>query len=74
MWIIKYRYMIEIYLDDQQLDIKNTSVVDFNEKTQQIKNEFSETVLDFSPIHSLKGNKELLQKAFINQMVESLNL
>ena len=74
MWIIKYRYMIEIYLDDQQLDIKNISVANFNQKTQEIKDKFSKTELDFSSIHFLKGNKELIQKAFINEMVESLNL
>lgn len=65
---------IEIYLDDNQLDIKNISVANFNQRTQEIKDNFSKVELDFSPIHVLKGNKELLHKAFINQMVESLNL
>lgn len=65
---------IEIYVDEQQLDIKNISVANFNERTQQIKNNFSEIVLDFSPIHFLKGEKTLLEKSFQNQKAESLNL
>jgi hypothetical protein len=65
---------IEIYLDDNQLDIKNISVANFNQKTQQIKNEFSEIILDFSSIHFMKGNKELLEKSFQQQKAESLNL
>jgi glycyl-tRNA synthetase alpha subunit len=65
---------IEIYLDDQQLDIKNISVADFNQKTQEIKDNFSKTELDFSSINYLKGNKKLLEKSFQNQKAESLNL
>lgn len=64
---------IEIYLDNEKLDIKNISQTDFNKKTQDIKEQFSRTKLDFSSISKLKGNKELLHKAFINEMVESLN-
>ena len=65
---------IEIYVDEKQLDIKNISVANFNERTQQIKDEFSGIVLDFTPIHFLKGNKELLEKSFQQQKAESLNL
>jgi hypothetical protein len=65
---------IEIYLDDQQLDIKNISVANFNQRTQEIKDNFSKTELDFSSINYLKGNKKLLEKSFQNQKAESLNL
>lgn len=65
---------IEIYLDDNQLDIKNISVANFNQRTQEIKDNFSRTELDFSPIHVLKGNKKLLEKSFQQQKAESLNL
>ena len=65
---------IEIYLDNEKLDIKNITQTDFNKKTQDIKEQFSNTKLDFSSISTLKGNKELLHKSFINEMVESLNL
>ena len=65
---------LEIYLEDQKLDIENISVSDFKKDTQIMKDKFSESTLDFSSINQLKGNKELLHKAFINEMVESLNL
>jgi len=65
---------IEIYLDDQQLDIKNISVANFNQRTQEIKDNFSKTELDFSSINYLKGDKKLLEKSFQNQKAESLNL
>lgn len=65
---------IEIYVNDQQLDIKNISVANFNQRTQEIKDNFSGTVLDFTPIHFLKGDKMLLEKSFQNQKAESLNL
>ena len=64
---------IEIYLEDQKLDIKNISQTDFNKKTQEIKEKLQNIELNFSSIKVLKGNKELLHKAFINEMVESLN-
>jgi hypothetical protein len=65
---------IEIYLDDQQLDIKNISVANFNQRTQEIKDNFSKIVLDFTPIHFLKGDKKILEKSFQQQKAESLNL
>jgi hypothetical protein len=65
---------IEIKLDAAVLDIHNISIKDFNKETQDMKEVFSKTELDFSSINKLKGNKELLHKAFLNEMVESLNL
>lgn len=65
---------IEIYLNAEKLDITNVSIKDFNKETQDKKEKLSSIELDFSSINKLKGNKELLHKAFLNEMVESLNL
>jgi hypothetical protein len=65
---------INIYLDAAELEIRNIKVTDFNKNTQQLKDIFSTTELDFSSIHSLKGDKTTLEKAFQNQKAECLNL
>ena len=65
---------MEIYLNSEKLDIKNISLTDFNKRTQEIKDEFSKSQLDFSEIQYLKGNKEMLEKSFQQQKAESLNL
>lgn len=65
---------LEIYLDSVKLDIQNISLTDFRKETQEKKDILSKVEIDFSSIKSLKGDKTLLQKAFLNQMVESLNL
>jgi glycyl-tRNA synthetase alpha subunit len=65
---------MEIYLNSEKLDIKNISITDFNKRTQEIKDEFSKSQLDFSEIQYLKGNKEMLEKSFQQQKAESLNL
>lgn len=65
---------IEIYVDDKQLDMKNVSVANFNQKTQEIKDKFAETKLDFSTIKMLKGDKKILDLAFQQQKAEDLNL
>ena len=64
---------IEIYIDAAKLDLTNLSITDYKEKTEKLKKDFSETELDFSSIGLLKGNKELLQKSFLNQKAEYLN-
>ena len=65
---------IEIYLDDQQLDISNVSIKDFNKDTQDKKELLSTQEIDFSSISKLKGEKTLLEKSFQQQKAESLNL
>jgi hypothetical protein len=67
-----YRYMIEIYLDDQKLDMENILVTNFNEIIAMNKHLFSKTEIDFSSIHYLKGNKDLLELAFQHQKKESI--
>ena len=41
---------IEIYLNDQKLDMENISLTDFNEELQLSKYMFSQTEFDFSSI------------------------
>lgn len=65
---------INIYLDAAELDISNIKVTDFNKNTQTLKDGLSMIRLDFSSIHTLKGDKTLLEKAFQNQKAECLNL
>jgi hypothetical protein len=64
---------MNIYIDDTLIDISNISVTDFNEKTQILKEEFAKTEIDFSSIGLLKGEKILLNKAFITVMAENFN-
>jgi hypothetical protein len=65
---------IEIKIDAAQLDLSNLTITDYRNENNQLMEKFSKTELDFSSIGLLKGNKELLQKAFLNQKAESLNL
>lgn len=65
---------IEIYIDAAKLDLSNLSITNYGELNEKLKDDFSKTELDFSSIGLLKGNKEILQKAFLNQKAECLNL
>lgn len=64
---------MNIYVDDNLIDLKNISITDFNQKTQKLKEEFAKTEIDFSSISLLKGEKTLLNKAFITTMAENFN-
>ena len=63
---------IEIYLEDQKLDMENISLTNFNEELEISKYMFSKTELDFTSIHYLVGDKTLLEKSFQHQLKESL--
>ena len=63
---------LEIYLDDQKIDMTNISVTKFNELFEIEKHLFSQSQIDFSSIHNLSGNKDLLELAFQHQKKESL--
>jgi hypothetical protein len=64
--------MIEVYLKDEKLDMENILVTNFNEITAMNKYLFSQTEIDFSSIHYLNGNKDLLELAFQHQKKESI--
>jgi hypothetical protein len=63
---------IEIYLDDQKLDMENISLTNFNEELEISKYMFSKTELDFNSIHYLVGDKNMLDNSFQHQKKESL--
>jgi hypothetical protein len=63
---------IEVYLENQKLDMENISLTDFNEQLQISKYLFSQTEFDFSSIHYLSGDKTLLEQSFQHQKKESL--
>lgn len=63
---------IEIYLQDQKLDMENISLTNFDEELQLSKYLLSRTELDFSSIHHLVGDKDMLDKSFQHQKKESL--
>lgn len=61
-----------------ELRIKNFTAtledIDFEKQIEQFdnnRNKLSEQVVDFISIHSLQGNKEILQMAYENQKIES---
>jgi hypothetical protein len=65
---------IQIYLDAAELDLSNIGITNFKDKMVEQKEMFANMTIDVPPFGQLKGNKNLLQQAFLNQMVESLNL
>jgi hypothetical protein len=64
---------MQIYIDNSLLDISNISVTNFTEKTEKLKEEFAKSEIDFSSIGLLKGEKILLNNAFLNVMAEYIN-
>jgi hypothetical protein len=66
--------MITIYIDNEKLELKNISVTDYKTDVLNKRKELEKQEVYLLPLNLLKGNKELLRKAFLNQKVESLNL
>jgi hypothetical protein len=66
--------MIEIYNNNEKIDIKSISLIDrFNEEMIAKKELLSTQEIDFSSIKSLKGEKIILELSFQNEKKESLN-
>jgi len=65
---------IEIYKNDEFIDLDQIYLSGrfSDELTNKIKT-FSKTNIDFSSIGKLKGDKNILQLAFLNVLNESLN-
>lgn len=55
---------MNIEKDYQPIDLKNVMFKDYTEQTQNLKEKLSNIVIDFSIIHSLTGEKTLLEHAF----------
>jgi hypothetical protein len=65
---------MEIYLNKEIIDVKNISIKDYKKETEILKDRLSEIKLDFSSIGLLKGDKNILNMSFLNQIAEELNL
>lgn len=65
---------IKIFENEELIDFVNVTLTNFREETQLKKDIFSQTIIDFSSIKQLNGNKQILEKAFQNQKVEDLEL
>ena len=65
---------MEVYQDGERLDLENISITRYENKVFQLGEQLNEIELDFSSISLLKGNKDLLAKAFLDEFVEQVNL
>jgi hypothetical protein len=65
---------IEVYLDATKLDLSNVKLTDFRQQMVEKKEKLAKEEVMVPPFNKLKGDKFLLQKAFLNQKAESLNL
>jgi hypothetical protein len=55
---------MNIEINYEPLDLKNVMVKNFTEETQNLKEVLNKIVIDFSMIHSLVGEKTLLEQSF----------
>lgn len=53
-----------IYDNDKEIEIKNIMFKNFSEDLKTLKDKFEKSEIDFLSIHLLRGNKELLERAF----------
>ena len=65
---------MEVYQDGERLDLENISITRYENKVFQLGEQLNEIELDYSSINLLKGNKDLLAKAFLDEFVEQVNL
>lgn len=65
---------MEVYQDGERLDLENISITRYENKVFQLGEQLNEIELDYSSISLLKGNKDLLAKAFLDEFVEQVNL
>ncbi len=65
---------IEIYLDAAKLNLSNVSLANFNQQMIDKKERLAREEILVPPFNKLKGDKTILQKAFLNELAESLNL
>ena len=63
---------MEIYLDDVKINFSDLSITDFDKLVQSQKKIKDKNNLEFSSIKELKGDKELLNKAFKDELLECI--
>jgi hypothetical protein len=64
---------IEIYKNEELLDLENIYVRENNFEIDDIKDNYKEYDVDFGYIKYLKGEKIILELAFQHEKKESLN-
>jgi hypothetical protein len=65
---------LEIYKDGERLDFENISITRYENKVFQLGEQLKDMTIDFSSIHELTGNKDVLEKAFIHELEEQTKL
>ena len=55
---------MNIEKDYEPLDLKNVMFKNYTEQTQNLKDKLNNIIIDFSMIHSLVGEKTLLEQSF----------
>jgi hypothetical protein len=55
---------MKIEKDYEPLDLKNVMFKNYTEQTQNLKDKLNNIIIDFSMIHSLVGEKTLLEQSF----------
>jgi hypothetical protein len=64
---------IEIYKNENRLNIEDVYLKDFAEDLDEIKKIYKNIDIDFSDIAILKGEKIIIEKAFQDEKAEILN-
>jgi hypothetical protein len=64
---------IEIYENENRLNIEDVYIKDFADNVDEIKYKYEYIDIDFSPITILKGEKIIIEKAFQDEKAEILN-
>jgi hypothetical protein len=55
---------MKIYLDSNEVEIKNITFKNYGDDVSNLKNKLEKIVIDFKSIHLLRGNKDILEQAF----------
>lgn len=55
---------MKIYQDNKLLDFENIKFTDFSDKLYQLRKEVNKEQIEMTPIGILKGQKDILDKAF----------
>lgn len=65
---------LEVYKDGERLDFENISITRYENKVFQLGEQLQDMKIDFSSIHELTGNKDVLEMAFIHELEEQTKL
>ena len=60
-------------IEIENVDVKNSLLADFKQDLKNKREEFANHFIDFSAIHYLQGNQQIIKIAFYNQLAEELN-